>query len=312
MKVCFTGLGSIGQRHLKNLSLLLTEQGEALQVHALRGTQKPLEDEILGLLERQVFSESHLDSDYDAVFITNPTALHYDTITRMMPRTRAMFIEKPLFMDTCHSPESLAWKAGGIYYVACPLRYNPVFAWIVDFVNRNRIYCARAICSSYLPNWRKKIDYRQCYSAQRQLGGGVALDLIHEWDYLYALFGAPLELMRIGGTFSELALDSEDLSIYIARYTDLAVEVHLDYFGRTPRRQLELYTKDDVIRADFYANSITSLCKQTQIPLTQTNEDQYLCEMRYFLRLCAGTAHKNQNTPEQAYTVLKYTLGEQI
>ena len=42
---------------------------------------------------------------------------------------------------------------------------------------------------SYLPGWRPGTDYRQSYSAQRRLGGGVLLDVIHEVDYAAWVLG---------------------------------------------------------------------------------------------------------------------------
>ena len=48
------------------------------------------------------------------------------------------------------------------------------------------------------------------------------------WD----LFGMPLETFHFKGTYSDLEIDSDDLSVYIARYENMLAEVHLDYFGR--------------------------------------------------------------------------------
>ncbi len=63
-------------------------------------------------------------------------------------------------------------------------------------------YCARVICSSYLPDWRPGVDYRTVYSAHKAMGGGVTIDLIHEWDYLVELFGVPQQLYNFKGTYS--------------------------------------------------------------------------------------------------------------
>ena len=85
------------------------------------------------------------------------------------------------------------------------------------------------------------MDYRTVYSARKALGGGVTIDLIHEWDYLVELFGVPEKLYNFKGTYSELEIDSDDLSVYIAKYPTLLAEVHLDYFGRGYRRSIELF-----------------------------------------------------------------------
>ena len=65
------------------------------------------------------------------------------------------------------------------------------------------------------------VDYRTVYSARRAMGGGVTIDLIHEWDYLVDLFGRPQEVYNFKGTYSELEIDSDDLSVYIARWPRL-------------------------------------------------------------------------------------------
>lgn len=76
------------------------------------------------------------------------------------------------------------------------------------------------------------MDYRTVYSAHKDMGGGVTIDLIHEWDYLVELFGKPEKMYNFKGTYSHLEIDSDDLSVYIAQYPTLLCEVHLDYFGR--------------------------------------------------------------------------------
>lgn len=43
------------------------------------------------------------------------------------------------------------------------------------------------------------------------------------------------------GKFSSLEIDSEDLAIYIAKYNNFLLEVHLDYFGKETQRYLEVY-----------------------------------------------------------------------
>ena len=42
------------------------------------------------------------------------------------------------------------------------------------------------------------------YSAHKDMGGGVSIDLIHEWDYLTYLFGMPSEIYSILDKVSDL------------------------------------------------------------------------------------------------------------
>ena len=80
------------------------------------------------------------------------------------------------------------------------------------------MHSVRAMCSSYLPEWRPGVDWKKCYSAHADMGGGVDIDLIHEWDYLTYLFGFPHNVYSIRGQFSDVTADSCDNAIYIGEY----------------------------------------------------------------------------------------------
>lgn len=309
MKICFAGLGSIGKRHLRNLIAVLGEYGQPREIHALRRGKQALDAETDALIDRQAFCAEELDNDYDIVFVTNPTIKHYETLRALLPITKHAFIEKPLFERADYDIAALPFREGGVYYVAAPLRFSGVFRCVAEYAENERVFCARAISSSYLPEWRKGVDYRGTYSARKELGGGVTLDLIHEWDYLKALFGRPKTLRRISGRFSGLEITSDDLACYLAGYDDKVVEVHLDYFGRDNRRVLELYTREGVLYADFLHRAVTLKRGLDERPLPVAEADPYLEEMRYFVGMCLGLRQENPNTVDNALDTLKLILG---
>lgn len=306
MKICFCGLGSIGKRHIKNLSQILTMRNIQYTIDALRATSVPLTGESAEIVDQIHTDWRDLEGDYDIVFITNPTTYHYDIIQNLINKTKHMFIEKPIFDRTDISIENLK-LTNGTYYVACPLRYSPVIRYLKEYLKDHRVFSVRAICSSYLPDWRKDTDYRKIYSALKDQGGGVTLDLIHEWDYITYLFGSPSCVKTIKGKYSNLEISSDDLAIYIAEYTDKLVELHLDYFGRVSQRELLLYTASDLIKADILDNKIT-FCVTGEI-LSFDKEDIYINEMNSFLDMVLCNAD-NFNTPQDAFNSLKIALGE--
>ena len=311
MKICFIGLGSIGTKHLRNIASIFSERKIDFEIHALRSSNRSLPEDVSKLIDREITLYEDLDNDYDITFITNPTDRHYETLKGILRKTKDIFIEKPLFMNTDIDPKSLPLNADSVYYVGAPLRYNRVFATIENFVKKNHVYSARAICSSYLPDWRKNIDYRKNYSARKDMGGGVSLDLIHEWDYLKYLFGMPNKLSYLKGTVSDLEIDSDDIAVYIAEYSDKLVELHLDYFGRRPVRKLELFTDSGTFEADFIGGtaSFDNGMSVTEYPVSK-QVDPYVKEMNYFLDLCLGKVKENQNNINNAYETLKLALGE--
>lgn len=309
MKVCFVGLGSIGKRHLKNLRSVCKENNILVEVHALRSSDRKLDHEVMQLIDKSFFSIDYIENDYDIVFITNPTSLHYDAIRDFSKKTKNMFIEKPLFSSSNFEIDSLGLNKDGVYYVAAPMRYTNVINKLRDLIDHENIYSVRCICSSYLPNWRNGVDYREVYSAKKSLGGGISLDCIHEWDYLSFLFGFPETIYNFNGKYSHLEIDSDDISIYIARYTDKLIELHLDYIGRETRREIELFTMNGTITADFIKNEIRFTDGRDKIKFENDDDEIYIRELKEFLAMIYENK-ENTNDIYHAYKVLKLAEGE--
>lgn len=308
MRALFVGLGSIGTRHLKNLTALCKEKNIPLEAYALRSSARELPAETAALLAGQ-FTELPQGEKWDLAFITNPTHLHALSLGQLAGRVESFFIEKPIFEATGYDLEALGLGQGQKAYVAAPMRWCGAFLALKDQMARLRPYSARVICSSYLPDWRPNVDYRQVYSAHRDMGGGVTIDLIHEWDYLVELFGKPLEVHNFRGTYSQLEIDSDDLSVYIARYPHLLAEVHLDYFGRTYRRSIELFCPEGTLTADFGLGTLT-LPDGTLEEYPEPVNQRYLRELEYFLDYARRGTGESVNPPAMALDVLKLTLGE--
>ena len=312
----FVGLGSIGTRHLNSLTTLCAEQGLDLTVHALRSdASRPLRPHAAEKLAAQFTSldDAAALPHYDMAFITNPTSLHAQALTQLKGRADTLFIEKPIFSaDETQTPLESVLTSGQKAYVAAPMRWSAVMIalkkWLANHPDQ-RPYSARVICSSYLPDWRPGVDYRTVYSAHRDMGGGVTIDLIHEWDYLVGLFGKPQALYNFKGTYSDLEVDSDDLSVYIAKYPTMLAEVHLDYFGRTYQRRVEIFTREGSVTADFGAATLT-LPDGTVQDYKETTDAWYRREMTYFLDYALHGSGDSVNTPADALDVLRLTLGE--
>jgi predicted dehydrogenase len=248
------------------------------------------------------------DTVYDLAFITNPTTLHYNALKDLKGKAKFFFIEKPIFEDSIYDIDELGLTDENAY-VACPMRYCGAYMKLKEILKDEKPFSVRIICSSYLPGWRPTQDYRKNYSAIKALGGGVTIDLIHELDYMTDLFGFPAESYNFKGTYSNLEIDSDDLSIYIARYQDKLCEVHLDYFGREYRRTCEVFVADGTIEAEFGQGSV-KLADGTVINCNEEANMRFVREMRNVLDIMAGKA-ENINTPTKANKVLALTLGKE-
>lgn len=309
LKVCFVGIGSIARRHIHNLRTVCGRRGIELRIDAVRrrsGADRK-DDELQ--FTKVYTSYGEIDCEYDAVFITNPTEYHIETLKNMMKYSRNFFIEKPVSsVNQIEEAENLKLKEDAVYYVACPLRYNAVIRYLKENMDFNKVISIRSISSSYLPDWRPGTDYRQTYSASKRLGGGVSMDLIHEWDYLTFLIGMPQKIFHLCGKKSVLEIDSEDYALYIAEYADKIVELHLDYFGRKPIRQIMLLTDEDTICGDLINSRIEFMKAGKNLDFREMRDDYQIRELEHFLDLIEGGA-KSDSDIGHALKVLKLTQG---
>lgn len=305
IKIGIVGLGSIGIRHLKNLAAVLDERNIQYEMDAIRSNRgKPLSSEVAALIKRSINVEEAVKESYDILFITNPTSMHFETLQKFSKDARAFFVEKPVFDTRDIDLGGLQLEKDKIVYVACPLRYTSVINYLKRNINVKDVFSVRIISSSYLPEWRPGIDYRHTYSAQKELGGGVSIDLIHEWDYLYYLFGEPEEVCSFKGKYSDLEINSDDLAVSMARYSDKIAELHLDYFGRSPIREIQLFTADDIIIGDLINQEVSFMKSQKTIHFKEQRNDYQQKEIETFLDIFEGKA-ENPNDLHTALKVLK-------
>ena len=310
-RIAFVGLGSIATRHLKNVAAFLGNRGDTYSIDLYRSQMHPLPEELQPLVSEVYLYADKIPAErqYDVVFVTNPTSMHYETQEKFCKNAKSFFIEKPVF-DSTSVDETIFRKLKGIKsYVACPLRYNAVLQYVRENVNPKDVIAARAISSSYLPDWRSGQDYRKTYSAHRELGGGVGIDLIHEWDYLTWLFGFPQECHSIQSKISGLEIDSDDIAIYIAKNNNMTMELHLDYFGRSIVRELDLFTKEDTIHCDLIAGTVDYLRSGKKKTFENERNAFQMREIAHFFDI-VDCKTINDSTPEHAYHVLKLAKGE--
>ena len=125
-------------------------------------------------------------------------------------------------------------------------------------------------------------DYRTTYSSIPELGGGVHLDLIHELDYLFWLFGEPKNSVKHLSSKSSLGIDAVDAAYYFMDYPTFSCNVALNYFRRTSKRSLEIVFDDKTVFVDLIKNQVfcdDALVFESENGIVDTYENQ----IRYFI-----------------------------
>lgn len=300
------GLGSIAGKHISAIRELAPDA----EIHALRSHRgaRPYE----GVTD--IYSLEDAAQDYDFAIISNPTSSHAGTVRRLMDLGIPLFIEKPVFGELGHEPLLKEIRERGIpTYVACNLRFLGCVRYLHDYIHSHphrRINEVNVYCGSYLPGWRPGTDYRRCYSAIPELGGGVHIDLIHDIDYTCWIFGLPDETLRVFRSVSSLGIRSVDYAGYTLLYPGFTASVVLNYYRRDYRRTMEVVFEDGTWLADLALNRITDSGGKTVYEGEDRIGDTYLPQMEYFMNL-VRRGDKAENGIAEAYDILKICLGNE-
>ena len=143
------------------------------------------------------------------IIISNPTFIHKNTLEQLKVFKKPVFIEKPLFHKLNINSIVNYYESNNIFsYVGCNLRFLDSLIYVKDkiLVSDKEINEVNVYCGSYLPDWREG-NFRENYSSKSELGGGIHLDSIHEIDYIYWMFGSPIEIHRVLKSKSSLSVN---------------------------------------------------------------------------------------------------------
>jgi predicted dehydrogenase len=313
LKVLFVGLGGIGQRHARNLRTLLGDDVDMLayRVRGLSHVVTPtLDADPTRNLETEyrirVFSvlEEALAERPAIAFICNPSSLHVPAALSCVRAGCDVFLEKPVSSDLGGVPELVeeVRRRRCIVMVGYQLRFHPGFIALHRMVAERSVgalLSVRAVVGEYLPGWHRYEDYRTMYAARADLGGGVVVSQIHEFDYLYALFGLPRRVFTVGGHLSDLEIDVEDVASTLMEFEvdgrPLPVHLHQDYVQRPPNRSCEVLGTRGRLVMDFPSLSLTHVDvdggQQRQSWETWTRNEAFQDELRHFLE-CVRTRQR--------------------
>jgi predicted dehydrogenase len=304
MKVLILGLGSIAKKHVAALQSI----SDSFQIHALRSSKSA--NNYQSVIDLYSIEEAQTNT-YDFAIVSNPTSEHEKGIELLKVLNCPLFIEKPLFHNLSIEKTVNDITRQGLYtYVACNLRFLDSLNYIKRFVveSDKKINEVNAYCGSYLPEWRKGTDFRKAYSTIPELGGGVHIDLIHEIDYLYWLFGSPSDVHRVFTHKSTLEIEAYDYANYCLEYPSFCASVILNYYRRDAKRCLEVVMEDETIEVDLLRNEVKSPDGKILFKSDQTILDTYKAQMEYFINQISTGKRDSFNTIMDAYHVLQICL----
>ena len=272
-RILICGLGSIGRRYLR----IIKNNWPDLEIAVLRSGFGP-ECEELKLIDYMALNtEDSIKWGPNAVIISSPANMHFDQAIAFGSSGIPCLIEKPLGTSNESYDE---WKKLEHLSKSVPmllgytLRHHPFANLIKNRLNKQilgKIVEADFHCGSWLPKWRKDIDYLKSVSSKKELGGGVLLELSHEIDIANWFLG-PIKInfanLKSSGL---LPIDVEDRALIIAENEKgVQISIRINFCSEPSTRKIEIRGEKgkifwDIIHGkleisndnnDFYKNKI--------------------------------------------------------
>jgi len=324
MNVIVIGYGSIGKRHVDNLLkmrqidqiIICSNHHDSFQNHPEKERLK-----LVCSLE-ELSSMMSNGRQFDFAIIANETYKHVETANTLAESGLNLFIEKPLShsVKDAISLKKIAENKNIKIFVAYNFRFLGAIQYIKNQISSGVIgslYFAEIEVGQYLPSWRPSSDYRESYSARKEQGGGAALDLSHEIDYMRYLFGDPVSWKIMKSKVSDLEIDSEDIFKGIYRFTSgFLCSVHTDYIRHNKKRGINIVGSKGTLEGDFIKKYIKMQKKSGEISLIEDArlfdvDESYKSELNHFIE-CIEKDKTPQITLDDGIEVLKLIEGDHV
>lgn len=305
MKILMIGLGSIGQRHLRNIKRLYKDEAEII-AYRVRGLARTFSDDMKirenVSLEEEFHITSYSDLDEalaqkpEIAFITNITKSHIPCAIACAKAGCHIFLEKPISdsLEGIDELFSIMDEKKLKIFVGYQNRLHPGIQYLKECLEKEelgKVLAVRAEVGERLTTMHTYEDYRDTYMARKDMGGGVLLNqLIHELDYIYYLFGMPVSVYALGGIVGNLSVDVEDNldAIYtmLGKKGSFPVSVHADFYQSPPSRYVKVVGERGQITVDLLKATVI----KTVDDVTETGtfgkfvrNDMFIEELRLFM-----------------------------
>lgn len=257
LRIAVVGYGNIGRRHVNSL----LELGVTQVTLVRRDVGRPVDGAHSGL-ERVSSLSQAAERSLDGVVVCTPTACHKEAVEFCIGRGIPVLTEKPIVASWDQALQLVPkYQASPVpILIGYDLRFTEPVRVIEECLTTGRlgpVRLAQLEAGGYLPDWRPQLDYRQLYSARATLGGGVALDLIHEVDCMRLFFGSPTSVMAAVEKKSDLEIDTDDVAAMIFEYdSGPIVTVVMDYLRRPVGRQYRIVGETATLIWDEHAGEV--------------------------------------------------------
>ena len=251
LKVLVVGYGSIGKRHIENLSKISDVEIIVCTKQKYDNFLKTKKCEKISNLQKAINKKP------SAAIICNETSYHTKTVIKLANAGIHVFIEKPISNSLTNLKKlyDLTLRKKIIAQVGNVLHFHPCIKKIKMILLEKELGDILYVYSengSYLPDWHPNENYEKSYASKKELGGGVILTCIHEIDYLYGIFGKIVEVKAYVRKISDLKINVEDIGIVLLLFkNNILGQLHLVNFQKLQSRMCKIIGKRTTLICDI-------------------------------------------------------------
>tara|TARA_A100001011_G_scaffold396755_1_gene495498 strand:- start:1555 stop:2466 length:912 start_codon:yes stop_codon:yes gene_type:complete len=293
-KVLVVGFSSISQRHIK---ILKKENFDIYLISKHAKKSKKYKKIILKKAKKISFY---------GILLCCPSNERLNYFNKLRNNTKKFFFEKPISdkignFKNLNIPKHLIKRI----YVGYVLRHNIIVKKIYNYFKNKKngkFIGAQFIARSYLPHWRKHINYKKSVSAIKSKGGGVLLELSHELDLIKHIIGNfsvdYFNLFKSKG----LDIDVEDRADLILKTKNKTpINIILDFNSRLVERRFVINFTNVNYEVDLEKDSLKIINKNKIYSMKFKNlkNKMYEDQIKFFI---------NKNNFESSFNDSLYVL----
>lgn len=315
MHILILGVGSIGERHLRNFLRLDGVRCSCAEPNDAQRARIAAEYEA----ERAFASWEEADlSDYDGVVLCTPTNLHVPLLTQLVEAGVPVLSEKPLAikLDGVAELNRKIRQQSALAGVAFCMRHHPLMVEIkerIDSGDLGTVRLAQSYSGQYWPRMRK--GWPPAYAVHRETGGGAIPDhLVHSINLLEWFFGPPVAVSAFQRHLELPGISTEDYGAVTMRFAGGQVgQLTLCLFQRDLQVQLQIIGEGGTARYEREADRLdlfddeSGEWKKGEAHAID-RDDLFLLQAQHFLACIRGGAEP-RCTVEEAEQTLRTVLA---
>ena len=259
-RVLIVGFGSIGKKHLRNVRDILPKAD--IKIFSQSNKAEKISDGFFRDFNKALQFKPNI------AIICSPANYHLSQSLKLIKQNCHLFIEKPLSnkLNNIEKLKILRDKFSLTVQIGYNLRFCRSIKYFKKMIDSNlvgKVFLCKCEVGKYLPSWRPASNYEFSVSAQKKLGGGVLLELSHEFDYLTWIFGEMKVLCSYISKKSNLNIDVEDNAILLMenrtklKRKKITFSVNLDFIRHDITRSCIAIGENGSLKLDLIRGEVS-------------------------------------------------------